>query len=124
MRRREFIGSLIGSAVAWPYPARAQQPAIPAIGYLSTRSPKEAKYVTAAFNHGLNELGYFEGQSLVIEYRWAELQYDRLPTGSTWYGCHRRSWRYPFGTRRQGSDAISIVFVSAGDPVCSDLFPI
>ena len=78
MRRREFV-SLLGGAAAWPLAARAQQPALPTIGYLSTRSPGEAKYVTDAFAQGLNENGYVEGRNLAIEFRWAELQYDRLP---------------------------------------------
>jgi hypothetical protein len=79
MRRREFI-TLLGGAAAWPLAVRAQQPPMPTIGYLSTRSPGEAKYVTDALTRGLNETGYIEGRNLVIEFRWAELQYDRLPT--------------------------------------------
>src|SRR3984893_10434674 len=79
VRRREFISLLGGAAAAWPLAAPAQQPAMPTIGYLSTRSPSEAKYVTDAFTQGLNEIGYAEGRNLAIEFRWAELQYDRLP---------------------------------------------
>jgi putative ABC transport system substrate-binding protein len=69
MRRREFIPFMGGAALAWPLAARAQQSALPTIGYLSTRSPGEAKYVTDAFAQGLNEIGYVEGRNLAIEYR-------------------------------------------------------
>ena len=79
MRRREFV-ILIGSAaaVAWPIPTRAQQ-TTPVIGFLSSTSPKSYTHVVAAFREGLKEVGYVEGQSIAIEYRWAEGQYDRLP---------------------------------------------
>ena len=77
--RRRFISLLGGAAAALPLAGRAQQAVVPTIGYLSTRSPVEAKYVTDAFVQGLNEIGYVEGRNLAIEFRWAELQYDRLP---------------------------------------------
>jgi putative ABC transport system substrate-binding protein len=79
MKRRDFIAGL-GSAAAWPVAARAQQPALPVIGYLGTQSAElDYKYVTLPFLQGLKESGYVEGQNVVIEYRWAENQYDRLP---------------------------------------------
>jgi putative tryptophan/tyrosine transport system substrate-binding protein len=77
MRRREFI-TIVGSAAAWPMTARAQQPAMPVIGYLSTGSRESDPVNLAAFRRGLGEIGYVEGQNVTIEYRWAESHYDRL----------------------------------------------
>jgi putative tryptophan/tyrosine transport system substrate-binding protein len=78
MRRREFIAYL-GSAAAWPLAARAQQTALPVIGFLSSRSPNDDPHLLPAFHRGLKEAGYIEGQNVTIEYRFAENQYDRLP---------------------------------------------
>jgi putative ABC transport system substrate-binding protein len=79
MRRREFITLLGGAAVAWPLVARAQQPRMPVIGFLSSASPQTMEPEIAGFLQGLREIGYIEGQNIAIEYRWGEGQLDRLP---------------------------------------------
>jgi putative ABC transport system substrate-binding protein len=79
MRRRDFIKVVAGSAITWPLSARAQQPSIPVIAFLSGRSADASVRVATAFRKGLNETGYVEGQNVTVEYHWLEGRYDRLP---------------------------------------------
>jgi len=80
VRRRELIALLAGAAAAWPLAARAQQPRVPVVGYLSSGLPEPNGPAVTAFHKGLSEIGFVDGQNVAVEYRWADNQYARLPT--------------------------------------------
>ena len=80
MRRRDLLSLLGSAAMGWPFAARAQQPAMPVVGYLSSPSPDDGEVRAAAFRRGLQEAGYVVGQNVLVEYHWAEQQIDRQPT--------------------------------------------
>jgi putative ABC transport system substrate-binding protein len=123
MRRREFLGVIGCGLAAWPHAARAQHPAMPLIGYLSSRSPADATTLRVAFQKGLGEAGFVEGQNVAIEYRWAEGQYDRLPALAADLVRLGVAVLVTTGgepsalAAKAATSAIPIVFTAGGDPV-------
>jgi putative tryptophan/tyrosine transport system substrate-binding protein len=124
MRRRDFIKGIVGSAAAArPFTARAQQPAMPVIGFLSSRMASESVSVVAAFHQGLKEMGYVEGQNVSIEYRWADFQDDRLPAMAADLVQRRVAVIAATGstvaasTAKLATTTIPIVFGAGSDPV-------
>jgi putative tryptophan/tyrosine transport system substrate-binding protein len=120
MRRREFLGAL-GGAAAWPVVVRAQQPAMPVISYFNSGLPAAQVDNLSAFRQGLKDVGFVEGQSVSIEFRWAENQFDRLPALAADV-VQRRPAVIVANTlsalrAKAATTAIPIVFTTGSDPV-------
>ena len=126
MRRREFFG-VLGGAAAWPLAARAQQPAMPVIGFLHSGSPNPYTKMVAAFRQGLRDTGYVEGQNVAIEFRWAEGRNDRLPALAAELVRGPVAALAAVGgnvtalAAKAATSSIPIVFNTGGDPIKAGL---
>jgi putative ABC transport system substrate-binding protein len=127
MQRREFITLIGGTAVAWPLAARAQQPAVPVIGYLHSGLPHQDAENVAALLKGLGEIGFIEGRNVAVEHRWAENRYDRFPALAA--DLVRRNVAVIFAAApnvaaaaaKAATTTIPIVFTNGVDPVRTGL---
>ena len=123
MKRREFITLLGGAAAAWPVAARAQQARVPVLGFLGSAAEADYKTTTAAVRRGLNEAGYVEKQNLLIEYRWANFQYERLPALAAELANLPVDVIFATGSvvsaiaSKSATASIPIVFANGSDPV-------
>ena len=125
LKRREFISLLGGAAAGWPLAARAQQSAVPVMGFLGATSPGPYAAIVAAVRQGLKESGYVEGQNLAIEFRWADNQLDRFVAGAAAFTrlAHLRSlpsissmarpWRR-FSSEFNRSSSLRLLAVTTG----------
>jgi putative ABC transport system substrate-binding protein len=126
MRRRDFVTLVGGAAASWPLASRAQQPNMPVVGFLSSRSPDEAAGHTNAFRRGLEEMGFVEGRSVTVEYRWAKGDYNQLPSlAADLLGrplALMVATGDPAAKAAKAADlAVPLVFIVGQDPVSSGL---
>jgi putative ABC transport system substrate-binding protein len=125
LKRREFIALVGGATVAWPLTVRAQQPAMPVVGFLTNRSPGESAHLVAAFHQGLGETGYVDGKDIQIAFRWGEGQFARLPALAADLIERKPAVIVAVGPGalavKATTSTIPIVFIFGGDPVDAGL---